>query len=331
MDRLSAEMKKRQLVINGANPDAALLLGFRPIPKHCENIKKVFRFDGIWNYRFFSDRAPFKSINKYIFNRLNNKNAQNHFIADAIIYQSEYSKKCYDRYFDRKQADLPYKIIFNGIDTDIFRPKKNQKYDSKIQILMSHTYWPSKRFLFSTEVAKELKRRNVNFRINILGKGIVNPIYRHDTMAHFKRQIHRNNLAEYFHFIGFIEPDKLHHVYHNYDIFLSFSHIDPCPNVVVEAMASGLPIVAPRSGGIPEQLGINYDYLVEEGIDDCALENIWAYSRPLDSTVKNFTDKILLAIEQKKVISDYLRERAVNEFKISDTSSKYLDFIEQIL
>ena len=30
---------------------------------------------------------------------------------------------------------------------------------------------------------------------------------------------------------------------------------DPCPNVVLEAMATGLPVVYPRSGGVPELVG----------------------------------------------------------------------------
>jgi glycosyltransferase involved in cell wall biosynthesis len=30
---------------------------------------------------------------------------------------------------------------------------------------------------------------------------------------------------------------------------------DPCPSLVIEAMASGLPVVHPRSGGVPELVG----------------------------------------------------------------------------
>ena len=30
---------------------------------------------------------------------------------------------------------------------------------------------------------------------------------------------------------------------------------DPCPSVVIEAMATGLPVVYPKSGGVPELVG----------------------------------------------------------------------------
>ena len=30
---------------------------------------------------------------------------------------------------------------------------------------------------------------------------------------------------------------------------------DPCPSVVLEALASGVPVVYPRSGGVPELVG----------------------------------------------------------------------------
>jgi glycosyltransferase involved in cell wall biosynthesis len=36
------------------------------------------------------------------------------------------------------------------------------------------------------------------------------------------------------------------------DIYITFSYRDSCPNVVVEAMAHGLPVVGIGSGGVPD-------------------------------------------------------------------------------
>lgn len=56
-----------------------------------------------------------------------------------------------------------------------------------------------------------------------------------------------------------------------WDVFVLPSRMDPCPLAVLEAMASGLPVVASRVGGIPEEVGDDGGLLVEaEDVDGLA-------------------------------------------------------------
>ena len=39
------------------------------------------------------------------------------------------------------------------------------------------------------------------------------------------------------------------------DVYITYSQLDNCPNVVLEALAHGLPVIGCNSGGIPEIVG----------------------------------------------------------------------------
>ena len=60
-------------------------------------------------------------------------------------------------------------------------------------------------------------------------------------------------------FLGLVPQEKLRDIYRAADIFMLLSHQEGQPNVVKEAMASGLAVLAYRVGGVPE--------IVDDGVD----------------------------------------------------------------
>ena len=79
-------------------------------------------------------------------------------------------------------------------------------------------------------------------------------------------------------FFGYFEGEKLAEAYASADAFLYSSETETLGNVILEAMSSGLPVVAPRAGGIPSLIAHGEDgYLYEPR----NLEEAVSFVRPL--------------------------------------------------
>jgi glycosyltransferase involved in cell wall biosynthesis len=56
------------------------------------------------------------------------------------------------------------------------------------------------------------------------------------------------------HFAGRVERNTIESYYENHDILLNSSNIDNLPLSILEAFASGLPVVSTEAGGIPSMI-----------------------------------------------------------------------------
>jgi len=65
------------------------------------------------------------------------------------------------------------------------------------------------------------------------------------------------NLKDCVTFYGAVEHSKIQDLYNKYDIYMNASNVDNLPGTILEAFASGLPVVSTNPGGIP--------YMVENG------------------------------------------------------------------
>lgn len=149
--------------------------------------------------------------------------------ADFIIFQSKDSLESFQREgFDREE----FLIVRNGVDQNIFNLMGKKFWDGKRKLKIFSCSWSNNlnKGHQSIADASMLDFAEVNFAGN-WAKG-VNP----------KK-------------VKLIPPQnayKLSQYYKDCDVFLYPAKNDPCPNVVLEALSCGLPVIYHNSGGTPE-------------------------------------------------------------------------------
>ena len=76
--------------------------------------------------------------------------------------------------------------------------------------------------------------------------------YKNRLKSYVENTVPNDDVRERIRFLGYVED--VHRLYHHADLFLYISYEDGYPNVILEAMAAGLPIVANPGVGINEQI-----------------------------------------------------------------------------
>jgi len=174
-----------------------------------------------------------------------------HQLADKIIFQSEYSKQQCEHYLGKTTDSVSSRIILNGTDLSLFHP----------QVVHPPIAGRSIRFITSgnfrdTEmlepIIKALDRLTGQFQFTLTVVGPITCDLNPELAA-----------RPYLVMLGKCDRQELARYLRQSDIFM-FSFLNPnCPNSVIEATASGLPVVSFQSGAMPELCDFNQELLAE--------------------------------------------------------------------
>jgi colanic acid/amylovoran biosynthesis glycosyltransferase len=134
--------------------------------------------------------------------------------------------------------------IYHGVDTDKFRPKNDRVNRETFTILNIGRLVKDKAQKNLIEACKLLKEEGYIFECLIVGDG---PL-----MKELKGYINENQLDKEIKLIGKVFQEQICEIYGMADIFVLTSVRENLPNVLLESLAMGIPVIATNIAGIPE-------------------------------------------------------------------------------
>ena len=161
--------------------------------------------------------------------------------ADHVIFQSAFCKLGADRYYGERAG--PSEVLHNPVDTDRFTPASNHPR-RPLTLLLGGNQYQRYRLEAALETVALLRPGR---DVRLLVTGFVT--FDAATM------ITRLGIEEHVEFTGPYTQRQAPELMRRADILLHTKYNDPCPTIVLESMASGLPVVYSASGGTPELVG----------------------------------------------------------------------------
>jgi glycosyltransferase involved in cell wall biosynthesis len=227
--------------------------------------------------------------------------------ADHVLYQSEFCKA----YADRALGEAPSggEILYNAVDTHMFRTAPIP--DGPPTLLLSGNQLQPYRLDAALRTLQALSTRRPEARL--LVTGVVDPDASHT--------INALGLRGRVDLVGRYTQHAAPAIYGRAHVLLHTKVSDPCPNVVLEALATGVPVVYLRSGGTPELVGDEAGVGVADASD-------WEHDVPPDpEALADAVDRVLDALPEYR---EAARRRAEERFDLQPWVARHREVFAKL-
>jgi glycosyltransferase involved in cell wall biosynthesis len=151
-------------------------------------------------------------------------------------------------------------VIPNGVELDKFFPAGTKEKSDVLRLLTVGRLSVTKRIEMLIDTVDILHRTACKVRLTIVGGGQME--------QQLRKIAAEKELRDVIKITGRINSKKMPEVYRNNDIFISASMQEGMSNAMLEAMASGLPIVTTRCEGLSELIDGNGLIVEQDNIEE---------------------------------------------------------------
>jgi glycosyltransferase involved in cell wall biosynthesis len=206
--------------------------------------------------------------------------------AQGIIFLTQYAQKIVTTAEGGISGATA--LIPHGIESRFFMRPRPQRVavnsdDRPLRLLYVSIQAPYKHHIELMEAIAELRLQERSVLLQMVGSnaGVYGKVVR-------RKRMQLDPKYSYLQDLGPIDFDDLHKLYNQADVFVFASSCENLPNILIEAMAAGLPIACSNRGPMPEILGdagVYFDpespksisQAIAELVDDPVLRSHLAY------------------------------------------------------
>lgn len=238
--------------------------------------------------------------------------------ADWVFYQSYFCRVSAERFLGERKA--PGAVLFNPVDTAVFTPRIPALPLAPV-ILVSGSHMFRYRLEASIQAFAELRIKQPNATMIVAGRYCWGP-----DEAACKQEIReiavQYRVNEFVDWRGTYTQAEAPALMREANILLHPKYNDPCPRLVVEAMACGLPIVYSHSGGVPELVG------PDAGVGITALRD-WDQDHPPQPTA--LAEALAFVVAHYARMSEAARHRAVTVLDVKTWQQQHASLLESLV
>jgi glycosyltransferase involved in cell wall biosynthesis len=163
--------------------------------------------------------------------------------ADHVLYQSAFSKLSADLYLGEPRGS--WEVLHNAVDVNRFTPGETPTSGPGPVLLLGGDQTQEYRLELALATFAAVLREHPDARLLVTGRSVVPPEARIEALG----------LREHVVLMGEYAQRDAPGIFRRAHLLLHTKVKDPCPTLVLEAMACGLPVVYPASGGTVELVG----------------------------------------------------------------------------
>ncbi len=178
--------------------------------------------------------------------------------ASALVACSDGLKERAMRFLPSVSID----VIGNGVELDRFFPAEAAEKSEVLRLLTVGRLSVTKRIEMLIDAVEILYRTACKLHFTIVGGGQME--------RQLRKIVTERELGEVIEITGRMDSEKMPEVYRQNDIFISASMQEGMSNAMLEAMATGLPIVTTRCEGLAELIDGNGLIVEQDSAEEIA-------------------------------------------------------------